>query len=160
MNINIAYLKEYPQYLPLLAEWMFNTWGHYNPGSSFERAKLKLNEHLNTDSLPITFIALDDNIPVGTCSLRLNDGIRSDLAPWLGSLYVLPKFRGKGLGEKLIDAVVNKASIMDYQKLFLLAFDSTLPNWYKKLGWQLIGVDELNCHPVSVMEISLNRVPE
>ncbi|MGD9592829.1 MAG: GNAT family N-acetyltransferase [Candidatus Berkiella sp.] len=152
MNVDIAYLKDHPQYLPLVAEWMFNEWGHFNPGSTLERAKLKLGEHLNKDSLPITFIALDNNLPVGTCSLRINDGIRPDLTPWLGSLYVVPSARRKGIGEKLIDAAVSKARSMKCPKLYLFAFDATLPNWYKKLGWHEIGMDKLNHNPVSVME--------
>lgn len=152
MNIDIAYLKDHPQYLPLVAEWVFNEWGHYNPGSTLDRAKSKLSEHLNKDSLPITFVALENNQPVGTCSLRVNDGIRPDLTPWLGSLYVVPNARSRGLGEKLIDIVINQACSMKYPKLYLLAFDPTLPNWYRKLGWQGIGEDVLNGHPVSLMQ--------
>ncbi|MBN9289040.1 MAG: hypothetical protein BGO43_01695 [Gammaproteobacteria bacterium 39-13] len=152
MKIDIAYLKDYPQHLSLIAQWIFNEWGHYNPGSSLDRAKSKLSEHLNKDSLPITFIALENNQPVGTCSLRINDGIRPDLAPWLGSLYIEPNARGRGLGEKLIDSVISKARSMKYPKLYLLTFDATLPNWYRKLGWYGIGADVLNGHPVNVME--------
>ncbi|MBS0286697.1 MAG: GNAT family N-acetyltransferase [Proteobacteria bacterium] len=79
MKIDIAYLKDCPQHLPLIAQWIFNEWGHYNPVSSLDRAKSKLNEHLNKDSLPITFVALENNQPVGTCSLRINDGIRPNI---------------------------------------------------------------------------------
>lgn len=128
MAIDIAYLKDYPQYLSLIAEWIFNEWGHYNPGASLDSAKSKLSEHLNKDNLPITFVALENNQPVGTCSLRINDGIRPDLTPWLGSLYVDPNFRNRGLGEKLIDTVIRKAGSMKYPKLYLLTFNTTLPN--------------------------------
>ncbi len=155
MKIDIIYLKDYPQHLSLIAEWIFNEWAHYNPGSSLDRAKSKLSEHLNKDSLPITFVALENNQPVGTCSLRINDGIRPDLTPWLGSLYVEPNARGRGLGEKLIDSVISKARSMKYPKLYLLTFDAILPYWYRKLGWQGIGEDVLNGYPVSVMEKSL-----
>ena len=41
--------------------------------------------------MPITYIALYDQIPVGSCTLQLNDGIRPDLEPWLGDLVVDPK---------------------------------------------------------------------
>lgn len=152
MNINIAYLRDYPQHLQLVAQWIFNEWGHYNPGSTLDKAISKLTDHLNKDSLPMTFIALENDQPVGTCSLRNNDGIRPDLTPWLGSLYVEPNFRGRGIGEKLIHTVINKAQNMKFQKLYLLAFDPTLPNWYRKLGWQGIGADVLNGYPVTVME--------
>ncbi|MBS0287546.1 MAG: GNAT family N-acetyltransferase [Proteobacteria bacterium] len=155
MNVDIAYLKDYPQHLPLVAQWIFNEWGHLNPGASLEKAKAKLSAHLNKDTLPITFIALENNQPVGTCSLRINDGIRQELTPWLGSLYVSPTVRGRGLGEKLIESVINKARNMGYPKLYLFAFDPTLPNWYQKLGWQGMGMDKLNGYPVSVMEKTL-----
>ncbi len=149
----IDYLKNHPENTHLLASWMFDTWGHYNPESSLEKAQAKLKAHLNEASLPLTYIALIDDVPVGMCSLRLNDGIRPDLTPWLGSLFVEPNMRGRGIGEKLIHAVTDKARNLGYTKLYLLVFDETLPNWYAQLGWQMIGKDELNGHPVSVMEL-------
>lgn len=155
MNLSIAYLADYPAHLTLLAEWMFTTWGHYNPGSSIERIQSKLAEHLKRDNLPITLVALDNHQPVGTCSLRINDGIRPDLTPWLASLFVLPEYRGKGIGEKLIEAITQEARRFHYPKLYLLAFDPTLPSWYQKLGWQGIGMDKLHDQAVSVMEKSI-----
>ncbi len=65
--------------------------------------------------------------------------------------------RGQGIGEELIRVTKEKAQSMGYRKLYLLAFDKTLPNWYQKLGWQMIGLDELNGHSVSVMEIALGK---
>jgi len=80
------------------------------------------------------YIALSDDKPVAMCSLRIKDGIRSDLAPWLVFLYVEPEMRGLGIGEKLIHVVAEKALNMGYPKLYLLVFDQMLPNWYAKLG--------------------------
>lgn len=155
MGLVISYLDDHPEYHAQLARWAFETWGSYNPSSSLERAQEKLKTHLNKTRLPLTYIAFKDDFPVGMCSLRMNDGIRYDLAPWLGSLYVEPDMRGQGIGEELIRVTAEKARSMGYRKLYLLAFDKTLPDWYQKLGWQMIGVDELNGHPVSVMEIAL-----
>ncbi len=151
MNLVIDYLKNHSEHVSLLSSWMFDTWGHYNPESSLEKAQEKLQSHLNVDSLPLAYIALIDGKPVGMCSLRINYGL-FDLAPWLGSLFVEPLLRGQGIGEKLIQVVTKKACSMGYPKLYLLTFDETLPNWYIKLGWKLIGMNELNGHPVSVME--------
>ncbi len=155
MSLVISYLHDYPEYLPQLARWAFEGWGRYNPSSSVELAQEKLKTHLNKAQLPLTYIALQDGKPVGMCSLRQNDGIPPDLAPWLDSLYVEPHVRKQGIGEKLIAVVTEKARSMGYPKLYLLAFDKTLPDWYQKLGWQMIGLDELNGHPVSVMEFTL-----
>ena len=47
--------------------------------------KEELIDSLNDNKLPIGFIALDGDVPVGLCCLRANDGIRFDLKPWIGS---------------------------------------------------------------------------
>ena len=89
------------------------------------------------------------------CSLRSNDGIRSDLTPWLGSLIVDKAAQGRGIARLLIDAVKNKAKAMGHETLYLLTFDLTLPGYYYSLGWELIGMDSLLSHDVTVMKIDL-----
>ena len=109
MSLVISYLDDHPEYLPQLAGWAFEAWGRYNPSSSVERAQDKLKTHLNKISLPLTYIAFKNDFPVGMCSLRMNDGIRPDLAPWLGSLYVEPDMRGQRIGAELIRVTTEKA---------------------------------------------------
>ena len=106
--------------------------------------------------MPITFVALHDNKPVGMCSLRENDGIRPDLVPWLASLVVDQHYQKQGIAKKLIDAAKAKATELGFKTLYLLAFDLTIPHYYASLGWHEIGTDELLGHPVTVMEISLD----
>jgi N-acetylglutamate synthase-like GNAT family acetyltransferase len=88
-------------------------------------------------------------------SLRENDGIQPHHIPWLGSLVVDPAYRSQKVGEKLIAVVKNQASLFGYKKLYLLAFDPTIHIWYEKLGWKLIGNDQLFNYPVSVMDIGI-----
>ncbi|MBA2655007.1 MAG: GNAT family N-acetyltransferase [Gammaproteobacteria bacterium] len=113
--------------------------------------------HLNYDQLPITLVALSEQTPVGMASLRINDGIRPDLEPWLGSLVVHPKYRGSRVGERLIKAIEQEALARGYEKLYLLAFDATIPNWYSRLGWKKMGTDELFTHTVTVMQLELEK---
>lgn len=148
----IITLNEYPEYVPLVAKWAFEAWGGYNPSASLEKAQQKFNQHLNKNALPLTLLALDNNIPIGMCSLRESDGILPELSPWLGSLYVEPAYRGKGVGKQLIEAIIKKSQEMNYAQLYLLTFEATLPYWYEKLGWQNIGADELNGYPITVMK--------
>lgn len=89
MSLVISYLDDHPEYLPQLAGWAFEAWGRYNPSSSVERAQDKLKTHLNKTRLPLTYIALKDDLLLGMCSLRMNDGIRPDLAHWLASFSVM-----------------------------------------------------------------------
>lgn len=105
--------------------------------------------------MPITFIALDGDLPVGMCSLRENDGIRPGTTPWLGSLVVDPKYQKQGIGRMLIDATVLKAKELGFEKLYLFAFDPTIPRYYERLGWNKVGMDEFQFHPLTVMEVVL-----
>lgn len=100
-------------------------------------------------------IALYDNNPIGMACLRETDGIRPGIAPWLGSLVVDPTFRGKQIGEALINTVKAQAKLFCHDILYLLAFDQTIPDWYTRLGWQTIGEDNLLGHRVTVMSVSI-----
>jgi N-acetylglutamate synthase-like GNAT family acetyltransferase len=110
---------------------------------------------LNDQVLPITFVALDADLPLGMCSLPENDGIHPDLTPWLGSLVVDPKHQKQGIGRMLIDVTVLKAKELGFKKLYLFAFDPTIPEYYERLGWKKIGIDEFKSHLVTVMRHEL-----
>ena len=55
----------------------------------------------------------------------------------------------------LVDVAVMKAKKLGFEKLYLFAFDPTIPEYYEPLGWKKIGMDEFKSHPVTVMEIGL-----
>jgi N-acetylglutamate synthase-like GNAT family acetyltransferase len=120
-----------------------------------ERVITRFAGHLNDQALPITFVALDGDLPVGMCSLRDNDSIRPDLVPWLGSLVVDPKYQNQGIGKMLIDVTVLKAKELGFEKLYLFALHPTVTVYYERLGWNKIGMDEFKSHPVTVMEVDL-----
>ena len=152
----IDLLKNHPHAVTQLAQVWHEVLGKiWVPDVSVERVITRFSDHLNDQALPITFIALDGDLPVGMCSLRNNDGIRPDLTPWLGSLVVDPKYQKQGIGKMLMDAAVLKAKELGYQKLYLFAFDPALPQYYERLAWKKIGMDEFRSHPVKVMEMEL-----
>lgn len=156
MDIKIAYLKEHPDAIPALAQIWHEVLGSiWVPDVSVERVEQRFHEHLNDEVLPITFVAFDGNKLVGGVSLRENDGIRPDLVPWLGSLVVDTAYQKKGVGGMLINAIRQKAIEMHFEKLYLFAFDPTLPAYYARFGFSKIGMDEFKGHPVTVMETAL-----
>ncbi len=114
-----------------------------------------LNLRLNSESLPLTFFALEGGNPIGMCSLRENDGIRPDLMPWLGSLVVSSEYQNRGIGSLLIQTTIEKAQQMGFENIYLFAFDKTIPDYYQRLGWNVIGSDHFKRHPVTVMDIGL-----
>jgi len=155
-DFEIKLLTDCREHIPALAKlWYEEISRHWAPNPSIEKATQKLTEHLNKDKMPMAFIALWNELPIGMACLRENDGIQPGIAPWLGSLVVHPQYRDQKIGEALINTIKNEAKKLGHHSLYLLAFDPTIPNWYARLGWQAIGDDELFGHPVAVMKISL-----
>lgn len=151
----IDYLKNHAACIPRLAEIWHEVLGQiWVPGVQLEEIETWLHEWLN-DSIPLAYIALDNNIPIGMCSLQLNDGVRPDLQPWLCDLVIDPAHQNRGVGKMLIDITKNKAKDLGFKKLYLFTFDPTIPDYYKRLGWKKIGMEEFNGYPVTVMEATL-----
>lgn len=154
--IKIDLLKNHKDTLPLLAKIWYEVLGRiWVPDVPIERVEQNFLKHLNDDIMPLTFVAFHYDKPVGMCSLRENDGIRPDLKPWLGSLVVDQGYQKQGIGKTLMDMTKQKAVALGFETLYLFAFDPTIPNYYERLGWRKISMDEFKGHPVTVMEIAL-----
>jgi N-acetylglutamate synthase-like GNAT family acetyltransferase len=154
--ITIELLKNHPNSIPRLVDiWHEGIAKTWLPDACINRVQQQLHEHLNENSLPLTFVAFDGITPIGMCSLRVNDGIRTDLSPWLGSLVVDLNYQKQGIGKMLIDATKNKAQELGFTQLYLFAFDPTIPDYYTSLDWVMIGMDEFKNHPVTIMSVEL-----
>jgi N-acetylglutamate synthase-like GNAT family acetyltransferase len=154
--IKIEFLKNHPNAIPELAAIWHQILGIiWVPDISIERVVARFQEHLNENQLPLTLVAFYNEKPIGMCSLRDNDGIRPDLSPWLGSLVVHPDYQREGIALKLINAIKLKAKQLGFDKLYLFTFDSTLPHYYSKQGWNQIGIDRFKEHDVNVMDITV-----
>lgn len=156
LHLEIKLLADCKEHLPQLATLWYNEIGkQWIPNASTERALKTYQEHLNSDSLPLTYVVMANDQAIAMGSLRDNDGIREDLTPWLGSLIVHPDYRRKGIGEALIGLIKAEAKQMGHSSLYLLTLDPNIHLWYEQLGWELIGMDKLYHHPVRVMKIDL-----
>ena len=83
----------------------------------------------------IFFALLEDNV-IGTCTLMKHDNANYELS----KMCVTEKYQGKGVGEKLIDKVISKASQLGVEKI-VLSTNSKLTaafTLYKKKGFQII----------------------
>ncbi len=82
-------------------------------------------------------LACKENRSVGCVALRRIDASTAEMK----RLYVRPEFRGKGLGRKLTESIIEASSEIDYQRLRL----DTLPGkmdraiaMYRSLGFKSI----------------------
>lgn len=142
--IKIYPLWEKKSLYPILAYWSFNNW-YTSRNVPF---KLVLNDYKRRalpDSLPCSFVACDDDLPVGMVSVKKSDMLgREGLTPWLSALYVAPEFREKGIGTELIRTVHNFCRHKRYSRIFLfidIRYIKKLERYYKERGWIFLEED-------------------
>jgi len=83
------------------------------------------------DNLRDIFVYLDDNKPeiIGTCSMHI---CWEDLAE-IRSLVVRPRFQGKGIGRKLVEACIAEAGSLGLYRIFVLTYKV---EFFHKLGFR------------------------
>jgi GNAT superfamily N-acetyltransferase len=155
LSLTYKYLADEPEQIDLCAKWAFNAWGKYNPAVTLKIRQERFTAHCNKNKLPLTIICKSDNKMIGMASLRANDGIGEELSPWLGSLYVSENFRGSGIGASLIKRIENEASQLKYKVIYLLTYETTLPQWYASKEWKKVRDDILLGNPIVIMEKQL-----
>jgi N-acetylglutamate synthase-like GNAT family acetyltransferase len=133
-GVRINYLVEHPEYVPQLAQWLFEEWGAILGERTLEARIKKLKAHMNRDKLPIAWVAHASGQLLGTAALRVHDlEGREDLTPWLGGVFVGVPFRRRGIGAALCAKVEDEARSRETQTLFLFTLDKQA--WYSRLGW-------------------------
>ncbi|MCP4129698.1 MAG: GNAT family N-acetyltransferase [bacterium] len=139
--IEIQPLRETPDYAPILAHWSFCEW-YLNRKIPFHILVKNYQVRARNDTVPLSFIAMENTVPVGMASLKNDDlWTRKDLNPWLASLYVLPAFRNKGIGNMLIAAVTGKAKDLGFDRIYLFLGQSEqgkLEHYYFQRKWKFL----------------------
>ena len=133
----IDHLCNYPEHLEAVANWIYDEFVIKPKGSlSFKEVVEYLNK-TNEESLPMTFVAILDNECVGTVSIFKNDlKTQETLTPWLASLFVNPEYRGRGVGEALINHVQHVVKELGYESLYLRTEHTS--KYYRGLGWEFV----------------------
>lgn len=158
MQPEIVYLADFSDLVTTCASWAFNTWGKYNSAYTLDKRIESFTKHCNKDEIPLTLLAMnDERKPVGMASIRPTDGIRPELSPWLGSVYVDPLYRNQGIAAQLVQETHRKALQLGFNEMYLLTYEVTLPQWYARLGWKDAGTDSCHGNHVTVMSIVLNK---
>ena len=134
--MRIEYLADHPEFLPTLAQWQHNEWGHLRPGDSVEARSARLQSYSQRDGIPLTVVALQNGELLGSASLVRNDmETRPELTPWLAGVLVAPEYRRRGVGAELVRRVMAEAATQKIPILYLYTVHSE--NFYDNLGWSL-----------------------
>lgn len=138
-DIAIQFLADIPDAIPTLARWLFDEWGHRSEDGTAEGMRSALERRLNRSQLPLTLVALVDNRPVGTVSLKIREvEIRPEMTHWLGALYVQESRRGRGVGTTLVEAAEREAHLHGIEDLYLYTRQQQTEDWYAWLGWKVV----------------------
>ncbi len=136
--MTISLLADRPEFIETLAPWVTAQWRPLLPQLTAESCAAKFKAHLNSNALPIAWVAHQGPHVYGTASLRVHDlPGREDLTPWLGGVYVAPEFRNHGVGTALCSVAEQQAkSRFGIATLYLFTLDRQ--GWYRKCGWRLL----------------------
>lgn len=132
-GLEIAALEEVGETFEQVARWLNEEWGAFHE-ASLEDTRDWLRSVLDRRPDECILVAYVDGHAVGVAMLVACDlPERSELAPWLTSLYVLPKWRGRTIGRRLAGAVTLLARRHGHERLYLY---TETPRIYERLGWR------------------------
>jgi len=130
--VKIYDLKDKPLYLDTIVKWIFNEWG-----GNYDYIRSCINCSIISEVIPKTFVAEVNGECAGCISiLRCDLQSRQDLYPWLGDLFVNPKYRNKGIGTYLIEYSLSR--VIEYINCTYIYMYTLIAEYYEKRGWVYI----------------------
>ena len=151
-TFSVSRLCEVPSFAPALAEAHAREWGHLYAHWNQETVLADFHLERAGSDLPTTWVAHHPaGILLGSVSLVLDDlPGHPGLNPWLASLFVFPKFRGRGLGRVLTQKALDSLHEHRYPHAFVFTEDQV--PFFSKLGFSVHGPAQANGHPVTIMK--------
>lgn len=154
-KLDVRCLSQCPQAIESIAAWYYAEWAHENPTSSPAVVLADVRRSLNTECLPITFVALVDGSAVGASQLKLREMQEYEqYKHWLGGVYVAPDHRGKGIAQALVKRCIVEATSRGLDQLYLQT-QRLNGGLYALLGWKPVHLKERPDGPVRIMRLEL-----
>jgi GNAT superfamily N-acetyltransferase len=156
--LELGYLADHPEAIPALAGWHHAEWGALVADWPLELAESELRSHTARRAISTTIVAHLDGALAGSASLLEEDmpGFPA-LSPWLASVFVAPHCRRRGLGNRLIDRVIEEAQALGVERLYL--FTTGARGYYEPRGWQVLQPITSRGHEGLIMHLRLGAVP-
>ena len=155
-GVSIDLLADHIGFAPAIARWHFDEWNPVDSDVTVEDVALRLSTWANRQTMPVTYVAVEHGVPLGSASLVVHDmappaaGCES-LTPWLSGVYVVPERRGTGLGPPVVAACETMAARLGYPEIYLFTGARTAQHFYLPMGWRILDVVSYESRPVTVM---------
>lgn len=160
MQLEITPLKNSPEYFSQVTLWHHQECERQGLKSTLKLRRERLVKHIQSQSIPKTFIATLNDELVGCVSLVNyaygRDSVRAKItdAPlWLSNLFVQPNFRNQGIGNLLIEKAKQYAKELQLSELWLTAAEFT--EFYRRRNWEITRKTRLGGKQVNVMRIDI-----
>ena len=130
-------------------------WGHLYTNWDKSKALAEFRPQKTDGSLPATLVLREDERVAGSVSLLYGDcEVRTDLDPWLGSLYVFPEFRGRGHAGRLIKAAIQFAAEAGVGELYV--FTESAAGLLRRHGFYSVEHTMLHGQPIEILRRDLS----
>jgi GNAT superfamily N-acetyltransferase len=151
----ISHLADVPFFLDELAALHAAEWKHLYADWDVQSARAEFLDQKADDSLPATLVLHEGRELVGSVSVVFGDfPARTDLNPWLASLYVVPQRRGQGHGLELVRAAIEFAAAAKAKRLHV--FTESAEKLFQRCGFEILERTTLQDVPITVLVLALS----
>ena len=134
-NIQTFIVEPRTPELAICARWRASAFSVLK--ASFEQELRSLELFASDQSHGVVLVAKADGEPIGTCLLAESEiEPNHDVSPWLAGLFVVPEYRGKGVGAALVRAIEDQARQRELSRVYL--YTTHAVGFYKRLGWKVM----------------------
>lgn len=140
--------------LQFIAKHLVAEFGHIYPHWNVEVAVRELSEDAG-QGLPLHMAAIENENVLGIASVISEDEVTGweGKGWWLANVLVLPEYRNRGIGKKLVNQAVEIARSSRAIDLHLVT--DTAQAWYLEQGWASIGTGDVHGHSITIMRLDL-----
>jgi N-acetylglutamate synthase-like GNAT family acetyltransferase len=134
--MQIDFLADHQDFIPILAQWHYREWAHLRPGDSIEARVSRLRACCGRREIPTVVIAFRGRTLIGSAMLVASDmDTRMELSPWLAGVFVVPQYRLQGVGAALVQRIINEVTGLGIERIYL--YTPSTERFYSRLGWSL-----------------------
>jgi predicted N-acetyltransferase YhbS len=148
-TLRVELLADHPHRLETIAGWHAE-----EDGGGVDFWRRQLESECGRERIPVAFVVLDGDRPVGHVSLvEQNLPSSPELSPWLAGTLVDPSRRGEGAGTALVRHATAHAAELGVGTLYL--YTERARSFYERLGWRHLWDEDHEGEQVSVLAIDL-----
>ena len=157
-TFSVTYLADHPSFAPILATWTHQQWGRLSPHVTYEMRLAEFEKMAVRQTIPLTFVAIGDDSPVGMASIVKHDmRTQMELTPWLAAVYVAPAYRNRGIGSLVVRRAMQEAAALGFGRLYLFTPDRA--HFYRRLGWREVERVSYREEQVTIMSYNFPTQP-